>query len=194
MEPPEAENGPRALTEKERDQRVMAPMKHGSHSFYVSGTFAPCKKCFMKNECPEYQPEGIGCPPFTRILEETIAANLRLPWLQPVDTPLVVEHAQLQVFLMWGRESMKHIGVLRIHDGNLDVHNLVGRMQTAVSTMVKLSDRLGFNPISRKLLAFNPNQAPKDPEQMMAFIELKRKLRTAEERTRRDGDGTGKAP
>jgi len=190
MASPEAEQEKRPLTGNEMQQRQLAPVTHGAFRFILTGLWPICKKCILAAECPEYEPESTSCGLFSGIQEERTRELMKEPQIRPTDAPLVVLFAKEETFVTLADAWVSKIGVFRIQDAGLDVQPILTRRAAAVHTMIKLSDRLGFNPVSRKLLAFDPNRAPKDAKEIISYLELKKRTREAARRSGHDGDGS----
>ncbi len=191
MEKPEAEIP--AWQEKKKAQLRIAPVTHGGYRFIESGLWPICKKCILAQECPEYEPESTTCALFNGIQNEQIRQMMQEPHIRPAHAPLVILLAKELTFIALADVWVSRIGVFRVQDG-LDVQPILTRRAASIHTTLKLTDRLGMNPMAQKLLNFDPDRAPKDAKEIISYLELKKRIRETARRSPPHGDGTDEAP
>ncbi len=174
MEPPEAEVP--TWPEKKKAQLRIAPVTHGGYRFIESGLWPICKKCILAAECPEYDVDSTSCALFNGIQNEQIRQMMQEPHIRPAHAPLVILLAKELTFIALADVWISRIGVFRVQDG-LDVQPILTRRAASVHTTLKLTDRLGMNPMAQKLLNFDPDRAPKDAKEIISYLELKKRTR-----------------
>ncbi len=188
MVPPGTERERKPLTEGEIAQRQIARVSHGAFRFILTGLWPICKKCILAKECPEYEPESTSCGLFSSIQEERTRELMKEPHIRPAHAPLVVLLAKEETFVTLADAWVSRIGVFRVSDG-LDVQPILTRRASAIHTIIKLTDRLGLNPMAQKLLNFDPDRAPRDAGEIISYLELKKRTRENARRPERSGDG-----
>ncbi len=189
---PEAESKERVLTQRELNQKRLAPLTHRGWTFILSGHWPLCNYCYLKDRCPDYVVDGTDCPFFQGIHEQRVVDIMKLPWIQPYDIDTVRRYSSIVTFIDIVKLSSPKTGIFRKTDQGLDFQPVMLRILTWENTATRLANELGLTPASRKLLGFGGRggKALRDAGEILEYLHLERQKREQDA----DDNGFDEAP